>query len=359
MQQRTLRALARLLIPALALCLAPVSASAQAIKGIRFEPDTVSGGSWFSNYGFAWGRDPVLQELQELSDKTDLTHIVITLVSAWQLSWPTPTAGQIANLNQFLQDADANGFKVILHISTPCVISNAFAQSVGDGANHVGGHNQGEVVAGRTLLWNVPPCNDETLTSKNWALAIVGGISPSLYPIVEAVTFGGHHSIAFGTESNYFYSESVFKAKAATWHSEVIGAVKAAYPSLKYGPSLYPSLWKSGDPVYELVPYVLANIPAADYYDFTVQYPKLDVLKLVTMIPPGKVIISDFKMSTGGPSRRAVVKWYLAQAEMANIKGWWIWEYRDRTGSGGIRAMNSQGGAWDEVLAGIVKADCQ
>ncbi len=358
-QQWTRSALARIFILAFALCLAPISASAQAIKGIRFEPDTPSGGSWFQNYALFTTRTEVVDELQQLSDKTDLTHLVITLVSAAQLSWPTPTAGQIANLNQFLQDADAEDFKVILHISTPCVISNNFAISVGDGANHVGGHTQGQVVAGRTLLWDVPECTDETLTSKNWALAVVGGISPLLYPIVEGVTFGGHHSIAFGTESNYFYSESVFKAKAATWHSEVIGAVKAAYPSLKYGPSLYPSMWKSGDAVYELVSYVLANISVADYYDFTVQYPKVDVLKLATLVPPGKVIVSDFKMSIGSPSRRAAVKWYLAQAEMAGIKGWWIWEYRDRSGSAGIRKLISQGGLWDEVLAGIIKADCQ
>lgn len=327
------------------------------IKGILFEPDTIVGGGWLRNYHQAWARAPVLTELEELQSRSNIPTLTVLVAAGWQIQYPVPTATDISNLNQFILDASSHGFNILLHLSIPGIITNPLADQLGDSANHVGGHNAGEVVAGQTLLWNVPYFASESET-RQWVLSVLSSISPSNLSHIATVELGGHHRVPYSVESNYFYSESVYKSAASQWINGTILAAKDTFPQLKFGCLLYPSMWKSNSLVYDQAEYVKVNIPAADFYDFTVQYPKVDALKLASILSPSKLMISDFKMPLGGPTRASVVKWYLAQAEIVSLYGYWIWEYRDRVGAGGIRKSVSNGSAWDEKLLSIINADC-
>lgn len=327
------------------------------IKGILFEPDTIVGGGWLRNYHQSWARNPVLVELEELQSRSDIPTLTVLVAAGWQMQYPNPTATDISNINQFILDASSHGFNILLHLSIPGIITNPLADQLGDGANHVGGHNAGDIVAGVTLLWDIPYFASETET-RSWVISVLSSITPSNLASLVAVEFGGHHRVAHSVESNYFYSESVFKSAAAQWLNGTILAARSLLPQLKFGCALYPSIWKSNDLVYDQVEYAKVNIPAADFYDFTVQYPKVDTFKLSSILSPSKLIVSDFKMNLGGPTRASIIKWYLAQAELAGIYGYWIWQYRDILGDGGIRKSVSNGSQWDEKLLAIVNADC-
>lgn len=329
--------------------------TAQRIRGVRFEPDTRSGPSWLLNYH--WQYPQVHTELEQLKDKTNLTHLVVLLSAGFELHYPVPLAGQLDNLHNFLLDAMSFGFKVILYVGSPTVISEQRAILYGtQHGHHVSGHTTGETVNGHYLWW-IPPRSgmDHVEVSAQW-YAAVASLANDVATTVEHIVVSGDYRVPYACETNLLWEGNPHREIVADYLNAQAAAIRAAAPGMRVGVGLTNSTWPGMVDVYDQAKFARDNLGGLDVYDSSVHWPAVDVATLRTILPPDKLVIADMLMNTG-TTQYGVVGHFVTRAELLGLRGYWIWEYRDRT-RGGLREREVNGGKWNEKLCALLRADC-
>jgi hypothetical protein len=339
-------------------------AKAAPVQGLRFNPEIFNSSgapykeAWLARYPLAEVRSQVKAELAAIHHRTHLAAITLLVNANQHLAWPSPSPIQLQNLTAFINDANAEGLRVILLVSTPCVVPNS-AEPLGSGKVHVGGHRKGEIVNGHQLYWDVAYCADDSIElAQSWysqiLLALVQGLeSPRGIVYVGLL---GNPVLPFATEMNVFYDGFPQLPAAQKYISQLVAYLKPRTP-FAIGIGLLPGFW-STDSGFRYS--FLRNLRAAvqlssfDYLDIT-SSDQIDVSAILARVGPGnahRIVLSDFKYGESGQSQAAVTAFHLDQVRTRHLGGYWIWQYKDDPALGnqgkGIRQAGYFGndGGW-------------
>ncbi len=343
------------------------------VQGLRFNPEVFnsSGASfkdtWLNYYSLPDVRSQVKAELSAIRQTTHLNAISLFVSANQHLAWPSPSAAQMQNLTAFINDADELGLRVILLVSTPCVVPNS-AQPLGSGKMHVGGHHKGEIVNGVRLYWDVAFCPDNSIQlAQSWYSDILSNLAKSLRSPDEILYVGlrGNPTLPFATEMNVFYDGFPQLASAQKYISQLVTYLRPR-TSFRIGIGLLPGFWSTNTAFrYSF----LRNLSSAirlssfDYLDIT-SSDQIDVASILARVGSGnarRVILSDFKYGESKQNQAAVTSFHQDQVRKNHLGGYWIWQYKDDPSLGnqgvGIRKAGYFGniGGWKKEVADLVQ----
>jgi len=315
------------------------------VKGMFFNPETYTqsgaspGNRWIFHYFTPGIREQAKAEMRAIKQKTGATHLVIPATAFSQFSWPTPTTDEIDKMAAVINDANAEGFKVILGMGHPYIVPKSHLQPSA-GLNPVCGHTTGQVVNGYTLFWDIPDCPENNIAlSKEWYRVAITGIEQRLNDKqgIAYIQLSGHMGVPFYTEMNMFHDGDPYLSDAQAY----VGAMVPYLHSITKIPIGALLLSTNLDPAVEnhpeqFLPNVFEAVPLEqwDYLDITwsphVRMEDIIGMDHVLASASQKIVLSDGKPHIMTSMTQAqVIKRQVDVAQQYHLGGFWYWTYKD------------------------------
>lgn len=341
------------------------------IRGVQFNPESPARAEpldpWLESYDDPTVRAAVLLELRALRQIARLSHVVLFQTATRHLSWPDPEPGQLARLLRFVDDANAEGLRVAMVLSHPCMIPNS-AVPAGYTPVHVGGHARGEVVNGETLHWDVPRCEDTYVTDAiHYFDAILGALATRRRSDgIAYVVHGGTPHRAYGLEMR-FDSAFRFLDLELDYLRQVLPHMRAH--GVPVGVAALPWL---AEVRYEFLDNLTKALPieSLDVIDITswneFELPVPDVIDPSAIVAKvgvanaHRIVLSDFRVhSDEDPAAGIRMATQIEWTRDFGFKGYWLWRYKaDDFRS--LRANGSVGvdpSGFRQPLVDVLRAD--
>lgn len=336
--------------------------AATTMRSAWFNPQNPQGSLWISKYDDPAVAAAARGEFAALRH-AGLSHVTIFAVMSKDLAWPVAMDEEIDRLARVIDDANANGLKVILLLSNPCSVPNSVVDNDPQRPfTHVGGHRAGEVINGWTLYWDIASCsNDSTAQSRAWHERIVTRLDQRVTDPdgIALIELGGHPGIPFGTELSIFSDRYRYLGYSQRYVRAIVPRLQAI-TSIPVGVNLLPpASYDATDHSTAYLDNFLAAVPITrvDYIDFTFS-PAVRIEPILERVPPQKVIISDFKTIDYSKQlgHLGVLEHHLDLVEEHDLAGWWYWTYKDNSGTGpGLRQRGHTGANDNGWNAGVLQ----